>query len=74
MFNIWHIGRKAIISFLQPYLDLPNKPEYAWQKIKRWRKRYALPIETQPNGKPYIDESVFFLYWCNFQKHIRKQM
>lgn len=70
----WHIGRKAIIAFLGPYLDLVEDPVHAWVKIRRWKRRYALPIETQPNGKPYIDEGVFFLYWSKFRKTRKKKV
>lgn len=66
--GIWHIGRKAIIEYLRPYLDLPSTHEYAWRKILRWRQKYGLPIESQPNGKPYIDQIVFLEYWSRFQK------
>ncbi len=69
----WHIGRKAIIAFLRPYLDLPDKPENAWQKVCRWRDRYGLPIEYQPNGKPYLDQAVFFEYWRIFLKKQQAQ-
>lgn len=64
----WHIGRKAIIAYLRPYLDLPDSLEFAWRKILRWKQRYGLPVESQPNGKPYVDQAVFLLYWSRFQK------
>ena len=69
----WHIGRKAIIAYLEPFLDLPADPFCAWQKVRRWRNRYGLPIESQPNRKPYIDASVFEAYWINFQKKIKSR-
>ena len=64
----WHIGRKAIIEYLRPYLDLPEDLKTAWQKVRRWRLRYGLPIESQPNGKPYVDQGVFLEYWSKFSK------
>ncbi|MGO9146121.1 MAG: hypothetical protein ACLQDF_07110 [Desulfomonilia bacterium] len=65
-FESWHVGRKKIIAYLRPYLDLPENPIYAWQKVKRWRRRYSLVVETQPNGKPYIDEDFFRLWWIEY--------
>ncbi len=67
----WYIGRKAIIAFLGPFLDLSNDQVIAWNKVRRWKRRYGMPIEVQPNGKPYLDEAVFFTWWANFQKAIR---
>jgi hypothetical protein len=64
----WHVGRKEIIEYLRPYLDLPERQQYAWRKILRWRQKYGLPIEPQPNGKPFIDEVVFRKYWAGFRK------
>jgi hypothetical protein len=70
----WHKGRKAIIAFLTPFLEIPPSSSLfvAWQKVRRHRDKYGLPIETQPNGKPYIDEVVFFLYWKNKTKIKRR--
>lgn len=65
---ILHNGRKEIIAFLGPYLDLPPNPDSAWQKVTRWKKAYGLPIERKPNGTPFLDESVFRSYWIRFRK------
>ncbi len=67
----WHIGRKAIIAFLTPFLDLPPNPIMAWKKVRRWNYRYSLPIEHQPNSKPYIDEATFFFWWEAYQRRIK---
>ncbi len=63
-----HNGRKEIIEFLGPYLDLPVNYESAWQKVSRWKRAYGLPIERKPNGTPFLDEAVFNAYWANFRK------
>ncbi len=70
----WHVGRKAIIAYLRPYLNLSEDSEVAWNMIRRWRKHYELPIDTQPNGKPYVDPDVFSRYWehCHSMKRERK--
>ena len=62
VFGTWHVGRKEIIAYLRPFIKLPQNPAYAWQKVKRWRRRYCLPIEIQLNGKPYIDEVFFHIF------------
>jgi len=69
----WHIGRKAIIEYLRPYLDLSEDQDIAWNKVRRWKRRYSLPVETQPNGKPYIDEAVFSLYWSRYLRALKKK-
>lgn len=64
----WHIGRKAMIEYLRPFLDLSDDLTIAWNKVRRWRRRYGLPVAVQPNGKPYIDEADFEMYWARFMK------
>jgi hypothetical protein len=66
----YHIGRKAIIAFLTPYLDIPQTASdfVAWQKVRRWRDGRNLPVEITPMGKPYIDENTFFFFWTEFQR------
>jgi hypothetical protein len=71
-FKTWHVGRKEIIAYLQPFLKLPQNPAYAWQKVKRWRRR-GFPIEILPNGKPFIDESVNVLFWIKFRERMNKR-
>lgn len=71
--NSWHVGRKAIIEYLRPYLDLSEDQDIAWNKVRRWKRRYSLPVETQPNGKPYIDEAVFSLYWSRYLRALKKK-
>lgn len=62
----WHIGRKAIIAFLTPILDLSDDFDIAWRKVRRWKKGYCMPIELGPNRRPYIDEEVFESWWVTF--------
>jgi hypothetical protein len=71
---MWHIGRRAIIAYLRPFIGLSWDHEVAWHKIRRWKKRYYLPIDRQPNNKPYIDENTFELYWSRFQIRLREVM
>ncbi len=66
MSEVWYIGRKAIIQYLRPYLDLSPDIHMAWQKVRRWRIRYGLPIEVQPNDKPYIDPAMFEAWWSRY--------
>lgn len=68
MSPIWHIGRKAIISYLRPYLGLSPDKDTAWFMVRRWRIRYRLPIQTQPNGKPFLDPAEFELWWARYSK------
>lgn len=66
MGNIWHVGRKAIIAYLKPYLGLNPDPVVAWRKVRRWRIDYGLPILSQPTEKPYIDPEEFEKWWKNY--------
>ena len=68
MSNEWHIGRKAIILFLRPYIGLSNDHDVAWNMVRRWRKHQGLGdiIRSQPNGRPYIDEAEFEMWWQKF--------
>lgn len=68
----WHVGRKAIIAYLDPFLSLAPDPAMAWKKIRRWRIRYGLPIDTQPSGKPYIDPDRFVRWWNHYQINVKK--
>ena len=63
MGNVWHIGRKRIIAYLRPYLDLSWDNAVAWRKIRRWRDNYGLPILHQPSGVPYLDTQELQLWW-----------
>ncbi len=62
----WCVGRKAIICYLRPYLGLSDDLHTAWRMVRRWRQRYALPIDNQPNGKPYLDPVIFDAFWSRF--------
>jgi len=66
MSEVWYVGRKAIIQYLRPYLDLSPDIHMAWQKIRRWRIKYGLPIDSQPNMRPYIDPAVFEAWWDRY--------
>ena len=67
----WHVGRKEIIKYLRPYLGLSDNGEIAWNMVRRWRRRYALPVSNQPNGKPYIDPVIFKAFWNRFEEICR---
>ena len=79
MSTAWHVGRKAIIAYLRPYLGLSQDNETAWFMVRRWRIRYKLPVETMPNGKPCLDPAIFEIWWGKYQKRrdrimLRKQL
>lgn len=65
----WYVGRKAIITFLKPYLGLSDDPETAWNMLRRWKKHYGFDvlIMRHPNGKPCIDPVMFREWWEEFQ-------
>lgn len=63
MGNVWHIGRKRIVAYLRPYIDLSPDPNLAWRKVRRWRDKYGLPLLYQPNGAPCLDAQEFQLWW-----------
>ncbi len=64
-----HIGRKAIVAYLEPFLKLPENHESAWKKVKKWRNRFHdFPIHTLPNRKPFLDELEFESWWQESQK------
>ena len=60
---VWHIGRKRVVAYLRPYLELSADFSLAWRKVKRWKDRYGLPLLYQPNGTPYLDAEEFHLWW-----------
>ena len=62
------VGRKDIICFLRPYLGLSPDIKTAWNMVRRWRKRYRLPVFTQPNGKPCLDPITFEAYWERYKE------
>jgi hypothetical protein len=54
----WIVGRKEIMAAL--HLD-------SWASVRRWKKRYRIPIINLPNGKPAIlrsELSSFFFKWA----------
>jgi hypothetical protein len=70
----WRVGRKAIITFLKPYLGLSDNQRTAWKMIRRWRKNlgFDVLIRYQPNGKPYLDPLEFELWWGKYEELLRK--
>ncbi len=73
MGSVWHVGRKAIIEYLRPYLDLSDDFTVAWRKVRRWRINYGLPILHQPNTIPYIDPEEFVMWWKTYLKKRKAQ-
>lgn len=47
-------------------------PRSAWNKVVRWRKKYRLPVESLPNGKPFVEESVFKYWFALYRVRIAK--
>ena len=68
----WQVGRKEIVAFLRPYIKLNPDADKAWRTVRRWRIRYGLPIDTQPNGKPYIDPPRFTRWWNRYQIRVTR--
>ena len=54
-----HETRKGIIEYLSQHMAIPANPQTAWQKVRRWRDKYGLPIEWAVNGSPFIDERAY---------------
>lgn len=63
----WLIGSKAIVLYLRTVMDLSSDSQIAWQRVRRWKK-YGLPIEKMPNGRPYLDERIFIDWWRRYKK------
>ena len=57
-----HTGRKDIIKFLRPEIALSKDAAYAWKKVKRFVKRYKLPVVPEPDGKPSLLEEEYLLW------------
>ena len=49
--NGWHVGRKAILAFMERQFGVTS-----WQTVRAWKKS-GMPIHYLWNGKPYIIES-----------------
>jgi hypothetical protein len=56
-------GTKALVPFLRRFIDLHAEKDEAWRTVKRWRKKYGLPIEYAPNDMPYMKENRFYTWW-----------
>lgn len=69
MGEIWYVGRKEICAYLRPYLSLSKDTAMAWQKVRRWRIKYGLPILKQPTDKPYIDPEEFQRWWKEYLRN-----
>ncbi len=76
MSDAWHVGRKAIIDYLKPYLALSDDTRTAWNMIRRWRVRYWMDtviIQPLPNGKPALDPAAFEQWWKRYKEAYAKQ-
>lgn len=56
------IGREEIVMLVEQHA-----PVTTWRTIRAWKKKYGLPIEYYPNGKPYLDEQKF-VTWLEKKK------
>ena len=65
------MGSKAVAEYLRDKIDIPDDPKHAWKKINRWRKRKWIPVLIQPNGRPYIIEDEFEVFWRDFTKRYK---
>ena len=68
-------GRKEIIEYLRPYLDLPERQDMAWQKIRRWKRvkpGFALVIITMPTGKLQMDTNDFISWYEDYKREWRE--
>ncbi len=76
MSDVWHVGRKAIIDYLKPYLALSDDTRTAWNMVRRWRVRYWIDtviIQPLPNGKPALDPAAFEQWWERYKETYAKQ-
>jgi hypothetical protein len=69
----WHVGWKAIILYLRPYIDLSIFEKPARRKLKRWVRNYGLPVEHDVSKSPYIDPVMFELWTAKTRAKLRKQ-
>ncbi len=72
----WHVGRKAIIDYLKPYLALSDDTRTAWNMVRRWRMRYwtgTIIVQPLPNGKPALDPAAFESWWERYKETYAKQ-
>ena len=55
------ISRKGIVAYLKHKIDLSNNADIAWNKIRRWKKRYNMGeiIHHLPSGQCYMLKSEF---------------
>lgn len=69
-----HIGRKAVVRFLKARIDLSPDLETAWNKVRRWRRRYGLPVIADPNGRPSITEEDYAAWRRQYRERAREGM
>jgi predicted site-specific integrase-resolvase len=58
----WLVGRKEICTYLR----------VSWQTIRRW-KRYGLPIQERPGGRPAAISTELDLWLVKFTEN-RKEI
>lgn len=58
------VSSKRIVFFLRRFMNLHPDPGEAWRTIKRWKKKYDLPIHREINGQPSIIPEEIMLYFA----------
>jgi hypothetical protein len=69
------VSRKGIIAYLKPIIGLSEDQEIAWNKIRRWKKRYGMSkiIHYLPSGQCMISKAEF-MKWIKMSDVIAKSV
>lgn len=57
------VSSKSIVFYLRKFMKLHKDPGEAWRTIKRWKKKYNLPIHREINGQPSIIPEEIIVYF-----------
>ncbi len=68
-------SRKGIIEYLRPIIGLSYDYETAWNKIRRWKKKYGMSkiMHYLPSGQCMISKTEF-MRWIKMSDVIAKSV
>ncbi len=68
-------SRKGIIEYLRPLIGLSQDYEIAWNKIRRWKKKYGMSkiIHYLPSGQCMMSKAEF-MRWIKMSDVIAKSV